>query len=119
MSSEAKKTAVPSSKKGRARRPGPIVGVVRLLAMAATVTALVAELRKPRGERTWHGKVWGFIPYDMRLPTQQRVKERMWAPTDPSLVVPTVFGVGWTVNLGRVIALLRRRTSTTTEAAGN
>ncbi len=92
----------------RARRPRPEIGVLRLVAAAATGTALVQELRTPRDFRTWHGTVWGFVPYDFRPPTLRRIKERIWAPSRPELLVPTVFGVGWTLNLGRVVALLRR-----------
>jgi len=38
-----------------------------------------------------------------RLADRARVRERMWAPDDPHLVMPQVFGVGWTVNLGRLL----------------
>jgi len=74
--------------------------------------ALAQELRKPPESRTWHGTVAGFVPYDFRPPTGARIRERMWAPQEPRILVPHVFGVGWTLNLGRVVALLRRRSST-------
>jgi hypothetical protein len=63
--------------------------------------AVAIELRKPPEERTWHGSIAGGIPYDLRPPTLARVRERLWNPSDRRVVVPTVFGVGWTVNLGR------------------
>lgn len=44
-----------------------------------------------------YGKFLG-IPYDFRFPTPARFKERMWNPGDPHVIVPRVFGAGWTVN---------------------
>jgi uncharacterized membrane protein len=32
----------------------------------------------------------------------------LWDPTNPSLLAPHAFGVGWTVNQARVRQLLRR-----------
>lgn len=65
--------------------------------------AVAIELRKPPEERTWHGRIAGRIPYDLRPPTPGRVRERLWNPADRRVVVPTVFGVGWTVNFGRLL----------------
>ena len=56
------------------------VWLVRFVEMAVITVALAAvcqELEKPEEERTWHGKV-GFIPYDFRLPTIERIKEGYW-----------------------------------------
>lgn len=69
--------------------------------------AVVRELRLPPEERRWHGRLAGFVPYDLRPPTPARLRERMWAPAGP-LLSPQVVGVGWTVNLGRLLALARR-----------
>jgi hypothetical protein len=79
-------------------------------AVAATGAALVGaavltELRKPRAERTWHGRVGGFVPYDLRPPTWRRIRRAMWNPNEPALLVPHAFGVGWTVNLARLSRL--------------
>jgi hypothetical protein len=41
----------------------------------------------------------------------ERVRERIWAPGDPHLLTPQVFGVGWTVNVGRVASLLQEKLS--------
>lgn len=81
---------------------------VRVAAAGLLVAAVVQELRRPPGERTWHGTVGGLVPYDLRPPTPQKVWSRLWAPDDPRLVVPQAFGVGWTVNLGRLVRLLTR-----------
>jgi len=48
------------------------------------------------------GELFGFIPYDFRTLTWQRVKERMWNPEEERIVVPRVFGAGWTLNLYRL-----------------
>lgn len=45
-----------------------------------------------------YGKILG-VPYDFRVPTPARIKERMWNPDDPRVITPRVFGAGWTVNL--------------------
>ncbi|MEW6554637.1 MAG: DUF5808 domain-containing protein [Actinomycetota bacterium] len=44
-----------------------------------------------------YGKFLG-VPYDLRFPTPSRIRERMWNPGDPRVIVPRVFGAGWTVN---------------------
>jgi hypothetical protein len=51
-----------------------------------------------------HGRKLG-IPYDFRLPTPGRIKERMWNPDDPRVFTPRVYGAGWTINF----ATLRKK----------
>jgi hypothetical protein len=84
-------------------------GAARLVLTVMTIWLLVTAVRQqrrlPPGERTWHGAVDVAVPYDLRPPTLQRLRQRLWAPEEPRLFVPQVFGVGWTVNLAR---LLRR-----------
>jgi hypothetical protein len=70
--------------------------------------AVFTELRKPQEERTWHGKLAGFIPYELRPPTLERVRETYWAPTDEHVLKPPVWGVGWALNVGRVVEMIRR-----------
>lgn len=74
----------------------------KLVAGALVAAAVVQELRKPSSERTWHGRLAGFIPYDFRPPTVERVKDAWWNPDEPRIFTDRVFGVGWSVNLGRV-----------------
>jgi hypothetical protein len=71
------------------------------------ISALGREFSKPAAERTWQGKVWQGVPYDFRHPSWARVREHMWAADRPGLIAPTVFGVGWTLSLGRAYARLR------------
>jgi hypothetical protein len=86
----------------RLRRTGIAAGVGLLAAAAVT------ELRKTAAERTGTDTVAGIVPYDFRPPTPARLRAAIWAPDDPRLLKPHAFGVGWTVNVGRVVALLRR-----------
>ena len=84
-------------------------GLLRLFALAFGIAALVKELRLPKAERTWHGTVATYVPYDFRRPTVDRIRRRLWAPDDPQVLMPTVFGVGWSLNFGRVLTLLKGR----------
>ena len=77
-----------------------------LLAAVLTVAAVIKEMRLPKEERTWHGALGGFVPYDFRMPTIEKVKRTFWNP-DGAIVVNRVFGVGWTINLGAVVAKAR------------
>lgn len=76
--------------------------LIRIATLAVAVIAIVRELRKSREEREWHGQV-GPVPYDFRKPTLDRLRDRMWSPDAP-LVQPQAFGVGWTLNVGRLLA---------------
>jgi hypothetical protein len=73
------------------------------LGVALLGAAVGTELRKPARERTWHGLIAGRVPYDLRRPTLARVHERLWNKRDRRILVPTVFGVGWTVNLRQLL----------------
>ena len=84
--------------------------LIKLVTLALAAAAVVKELRTAPEEREWHGTL-GFVPYDFRLPTFDRFKERMWNPQADHLISPRVFGVGWTLNTGKVVALVRQRVS--------
>lgn len=45
-----------------------------------------------------HGKIFGLVPYDFRLPLLTRARETFWNAGDDRFPVPTSFMVGWTVN---------------------
>ena len=86
-----------SARNRKSRRwVGPALGAALIGA------AVLTELQKPREERTWEGRIGGRIPYDLRMPTLHRARQRLWNPRDRRILVPTVFGVGWTVNFGRL-----------------
>jgi len=71
--------------------------------LAAIGVAVATELKKPAEERTWHGEIAGFIPYDLCPPTVDGAKRKLWNPSG-KFWSPSVFGVGWTPNLGRLAA---------------
>ena len=81
--------------------------VWRLAVAILAVVAIIIELRKPESERTWHGKIAGFVPYDFRMPTIGRIRETYWSPDGP-LITGKVFGVGWAPNLGAFARFLNR-----------
>jgi uncharacterized protein DUF5808 len=72
--------------------------LTRLIGLVLIVASVIRELRLPKQERTWHGVVFRKVPYDLRPPTFSRLKAVIWNPRNPHIVVPTAFGVGWTVN---------------------
>jgi hypothetical protein len=74
----------------------------RLMKVATVLVLLVAvsqEMEKPPERRFWHGRVLGMVPYDFRLPTIERLLNRYWNPGDSRVWMPTIFGVGWAINL--------------------
>jgi len=79
----------------------------RAVVVGLVGAAVVQELRKPQEERAWHGKVAGVISYELRRPTFQRARETYWAPEDEHLLKPTLFGVGWALNVGRAVRMIR------------
>jgi hypothetical protein len=79
--------------------------LITLMSVAFAAAAVAEQLKRPPEERTWHGEVMGLVPYDFRIPTLDRIRERCWNPDDPRLFTPHVFGVGWTINFFE----LRRR----------
>jgi hypothetical protein len=80
--------------------------LIRFGGMVLMAVAIYQELQKPPEERTWHGRVMDFFPYEFRLPTVDRLLSRVWNPDDSRILMPTVFGVGWTMNLGRLYYML-------------
>ena len=48
-----------------------------------------------------------FVPYELRPPTLERVHETYWAPADEHVLKPPVWGVGWALNVGRVVEMIR------------
>jgi Family of unknown function (DUF5808) len=76
---------------------------VRALWLALLGAAIADALRHHRD----HGKVFGFVPYDFRVPTLERARAHAWDPQSPRILTPTTFGIGWSVNLGRLARLAR------------
>ncbi len=75
-----------------------IARAVQAAVITLTIAAILQELEKPKEERRWHGKIAGFIPYDFRMPTLERIKESYWNNYERRILTPEVFGVGWAIN---------------------
>jgi hypothetical protein len=72
--------------------------LVTWVTIALTVAAVLDQLRLPKAERTWHGRVFG-VPYDFRRPTLERFLNAWWNPNEARMFTPRDFGVGWAINL--------------------
>ena len=84
---------------------GALAWLIRTALFAAVAGAIYTELRKPPEQRTWNGKLLGFVPYDFRLPSLERLRLAYWNPASPKILTDRPLGVGWAVN----IPTLRRR----------
>ncbi len=71
---------------------------VKWIGLGLIAAAVWQELQKPPGERTWHGRIAGFVPYDFRWPTLERLREAYWNPDEPRIFTDRVLGVGWAIN---------------------
>jgi hypothetical protein len=91
-------------RKGRSRGKN----LIGLVSLGLVTAAFVKELRTPAEARTWHGELFGVVPYDLRPPTLTRIRESVWQPESDRLILPRSFGVGWSVNFARVAQLARR-----------
>jgi hypothetical protein len=96
----------PSKSADEKRRRSGKMKPLKILALALVVAAVIKELRLPKEDRAWHGALGGFVPYDFRMPTLEKFKSTMWNPGGP-IIADRVFGVGWTINLGAVVAKVR------------
>ena len=85
-----------------------LMWLIRTAVIGSLLGALYVELRKPPEQRTWHGKLLGVVPYDFRPPTFEKLKNALWNPDDERLVVAHPWGVGWTLNFGRLLRVLKR-----------
>lgn len=76
-----------------------LMWLLRMAVLGAVVGAVWTELRKPPEQRTWHGKVAGFVPYDFRIPSIEQLRQAYWNPHSPKLFTDRPLGVGWAVNI--------------------
>jgi hypothetical protein len=68
--------------------------------------AVREQLERDPEARDWNGRIYG-VPYDFRVPTADRVRDRLWNPDDERIIVPHVFGIGWTVNAYQIVKQFR------------
>ncbi len=83
--------------------------VWNLIFGALVAAAIAQELQKPSPIRRWHGQLLFFIPYDFRVAPLTRVKESVWSPEDDRILMPMAFGVGWSVNIGRIVRTINEK----------
>lgn len=81
------------------------VWLLRTLVLGAVIGAVYTELRKPPQSRTWHGKLLGVVPYDLRIPKLDDLRRAYWNPRSQNIFTERPLGVGWAIN---VPTLLRR-----------
>ncbi len=79
--------------------------ILKIAIVGLLGAAIAQELRTPAKKRKWHGTVAGVVPYDFRAPTGDAVRRSWWDPEGP-LVRPMAFGLGWSVNFGKLFSLL-------------
>jgi hypothetical protein len=80
--------------------------LIRTAVLAAATGAIYKELRKPPEERTWHGKLLGFLPYDFRPPTLDRIRDTYWNTRSDRLFTDKPIGIGWSINIAAVLKRL-------------
>jgi uncharacterized membrane protein len=69
-----------------------IIGIAALMGLA-----IREQLQLPPEERTWHGTLFN-VPYDFRWPTTERLRQAFWNKDTARVLVPTAFGMGWSIN---------------------
>lgn len=89
------------------RKRRPLRTTMKSAGLALAGMAVIKELRLPSGERTWHGELFEFVPYDLRPPTLGRLRAAWWNPEDDRLFTPRPVGVGWGVNFARLWGAIR------------
>ena len=47
------------------------------------------------------------MPYDFRIPTPRKLLQAFWNPDSGNIFSEQPFGVGWTVNFGALLPMLR------------
>lgn len=80
----------------------PVVALGDPVEYAAQLREALAGGAAP-GDAQW--RLLG-LPVETRGPVDAEVRSRVWDPTDPRVVVPRLFGIGWRFNLGAVAVRL-------------
>jgi len=86
--------------------------ILRTLTFGLVAAAVYKEMQLPADKRTWHGRLFDMVPYDFRLPTPRKLVNAWWNPDSVSIFAEQPFGVGWTVNVGALLPMLRDLLST-------
>jgi len=83
-----------------------IFKAVAVAAVGLVTAAVINEMGKPKKARQGHGRVAGFVPYDLRRPTGEAIWRGFWNPDDSRVFTPAFFGIGWTLNLWALLEKL-------------
>ena len=67
--------------------------IIKVAITAVFVATAVYAVREKKSRGVFYG-----IPFDFRVPTPERIRERLWNPDDPRVFTPMVFGAGWSIN---------------------
>ena len=89
------------------REMGALGWILRTVTVGLVAAAIYKEMQLPADKRTWHGRLFDFVPYDFRLPTPAKLMRAWWNPESGNVFSDQPFGVGWTVNLGALLPTLR------------
>ncbi|HVA22852.1 MAG TPA: hypothetical protein VMW62_00490 [Chloroflexota bacterium] len=93
-----------SSREGRRpRRRGRLGRLITLATLGLVGLAVASEMSRPEDQRPWHGRMLG-VPYDFRPPTSSRLAAAFWN-SDAGLLTPTAWGLGWSLNFGRLLRM--------------
>ena len=71
---------------------------MKLFTAAVIAAVIYEEARKGPGVERWHGRAFGFVPYDLRLPSLRAIREAYWNPEDRRILTGRVAGIGWGIN---------------------
>ena len=88
-------------------RSAPWAGSCARSTFGLVAAAVYKELQLPADKRTWHGRLFDFVPYDFRDPDPRKLIDAFWNPDSKSIFSEQPFGVGWTINLGALVPTLR------------
>ena len=93
------------------KEAGALGWLIRMAVIGSVAAAIYKELQLPEGRRTWHGTVFGFVPYDFRVPTPERIVKAWWSPRSPKIFTEQPFGVGWAINVPTAVRTVQRMRS--------
>ena len=86
----------------RKKIANPINIIFSIVFLIYVAIAITQQLQRPPEERTWYGKIAG-IPYDFRIPTVERIRSTFWNKDTSQILLPQVFGIGWSINMYPII----------------
>jgi len=89
------------------REAGALGWILRTVTFGLVAAAVYKELQLPADKRTWHGRLFDAVPYDFRIPTPRKLLRAFWNPDSGTIFSEQPFGVGWTVNFGALLPMLR------------